>query len=129
MLVWVSTRPVPAPPRDPGKGLVWPLDPATGRLAQIGQGHTSYPENAYYGGQANVQGGVSQAGTFYLSSSAPAGAGGALYVIPAGAGSKTFAWVDSPEDLVYDGGQKRIWGLSEGLNKRHVFSIDATKYW
>jgi hypothetical protein len=111
-----------------GRLFRWPLDAATGRLAQVGVGHTSYPEDAYYGGQSSVQGAVSQSGTFYLSSSAPAGAGGALYVIPAGANSKTFAWVDSPEDLVYDGAKKRIWGLSEAVNKRYVFSVDATKY-
>jgi hypothetical protein len=71
---------------------------------------------------------VSHAGTFYLSSSAPAGAGGALYVIPAGSKSATFSWVDSPEDLVYVGASKRIWDLSEALGKRCVFSVDATKY-
>lgn len=108
-----------------GRLFRWPLDPATGRLAPP---KTTYPANAYYAGQANVQGGVAHAGTFYLSSSAPAGAGGALYVIPAGAKSTTFSWVDSPEDLIYDGSKKRIWGLSEGLSQRYVFSVDATKY-
>jgi hypothetical protein len=111
-----------------GRLFRWPLDPATGRLAEVGPVKTSYPAQAYYGGQSSVQGGVSHKGTFYLSSSAPAGAGGALYTIPAGAKSTTFAWVDSPEDLVYDGGKKRIWGLSEGLGKRYVFAVDATKY-
>lgn len=108
-----------------GRLFRWPLDPATGRLAAP---KTTYPASAHYAGQSGVQGGVSNAGTFYLSSSAPAGSGGALYVIPAGAKSMTFPWVNSPEDLVYDGGKKRIWGLSEGLGERYVFAVDAAKY-
>jgi hypothetical protein len=108
-----------------GRLFRWPLDPATGRLAPA---KTTYPASAHYAGQSGVQGGVSHAGTFYLSSSAPAGAGGALYVIPAGAKSVTFPWVNSPEDLVYDVGKKHVWGLSEGLGQRYVFSVDAAKY-
>jgi hypothetical protein len=108
-----------------GRLFRWPLDAATGRLAPP---KTTYPANAYYAGQSSVQGGVAHAGAFYLSSSAPAGSGGALYVIPAGAKSTTFSWVNSPEDLIYDGSKKRIWGLSEAQDQRYVFSVDATKY-
>ena len=104
-----------------GRLFRWPLDAASGRLAAS----TTYPSEAHYAGQSHLQGAVSHAGTHYLSSSAPAGAKGALYVISPGTKAKTLAWVDSPEDLVYQTSGDLLWGLSEGLGARYVFAAHA----
>lgn len=104
-----------------GRVFRWPLDAATHRLAAA----TTYPVEAAYMGQRQVQGAAAHAGTYYLSSSAPAGSAGALYVIPKGAGAKTLGWVDSPEDLVYDTMNDRLWGLSEAAGARFVLAVSA----
>lgn len=96
----------------------WPLDPASGRLAAA----TVWPLAAHYMAQTHVQGGLVHMGDVYLSSSAPAGSAGALYVLPGGGASKTATWVDTPEDLLRDG--KRLWSLSEGTGIRVVFAVD-----
>lgn len=101
-----------------------PLDSVTGRLPTP----TTYASEAFYSAQSHLQGAVSNAGTFYLSSSAPAGSGGALYVKKAGAGATTFPWTDTPEDLSFDGPGARLYGLSEGLSLRYVFWVGAAAY-
>jgi hypothetical protein len=102
----------------------WPLDPASSRLAAP----TTYPSEAFYAGQSHIQGGVSSDGTFYLSSSAPAGSAGDLYVVPPGEAASTYGWINSPEDLMFDTGKNRIWGLSEGEGARYVFAVGAVGY-
>lgn len=95
----------------------WPLDPTSERLAAA----TVWPLAAHYMAQSHVQGGLVHAGSVYLSSSAPAGSGGALYVLPGGGPSKTVTWVDSPEDLMRADGL--LWSLSEGAGSRVVFAV------
>lgn len=104
-----------------GRLFHWPLDPATSRL---GAG-TIWPSEASYMGEKQVQGGVTHAGTTYLSSSAPAGGAGALYVIPQGGKTKTVGWVDAPEDMLFDTTQDRLWSLSEAAGARYVFAVKA----
>jgi len=95
----------------------WPLDPATGRL---GAGR-SWPSEAYLMGQRQVQGGASKENVYYLSSSAPPGAAGALYRVTTET-SATSAWIDSPEDLMLDAKNDLLYSLSEGRGKRIVFA-------
>lgn len=107
-----------------GRLFRYPLDPATGLLPAP----TTYASEAFYSAQSHIQGAASNGGTFYLSSSAPAGSGGALYVKKSGAGASTFPWIDSPEDLSFDGPGGRLYGLSEGLSVRYVFWVGAAAY-
>lgn len=99
----------------------WPLDPASERLAAP----TVWPLAAHYMAQSHVQGGLVAAGNVYLSSSAPAGTTGALYVLPGGGSNQTVTWVDSPEDLMRADGL--LWGLSEGAGARVVFAVPLAK--
>jgi len=105
-----------------GRALRWPLD-ASGRLAA----GTSWPSQAVLLGQRQVQGAASRAGTFYLSSSAPAGGAGALYRVATGK-SATSTWIDAPEDLMVDGPNGLLWSLSEGAGARAVFGARLTSY-
>jgi hypothetical protein len=105
-----------------GRLLRFPVDLATGALAP-----TTYANDAYVMGQRQVQGGLTHGATFWLSSSAPAGGGGALYAARPGAKTKSYTWVDAPEDLLFDPKANQLWGLSEAVDKRWVFAVDATK--
>jgi hypothetical protein len=107
-----------------GRAFRWPLDPATGKLAGAA---TSWPSEAFLLGQKQVQGAVSRNGTFYMSSSAPAGSGGALYRVKPGK-SATSAWVNAPEDLMIDEPNGLVWSQSEGVNARVVFGASLTSY-
>ncbi len=106
-----------------GRALRWPLDAASGRL----RAGTSWPSEAVLLGQRQVQGAASRAGTFYLSSSAPAGGAGALYRVAPGK-SATSTWIDAPEDLMVDGPNGLLWSLSEGAGARAVFGARLTSY-
>jgi hypothetical protein len=106
-----------------GRALRWPLDEKTGKLAA----GTSYPSEAYVFQQKQVQGAAAHAGTFYLSSSAPAGGGGALYRVVKGK-SKTSVWIDSPEDLLVDQPNKLLWSLSEADGARFVMGAALSSY-
>jgi hypothetical protein len=99
----------------------WPLDPTSGRLVTAPD---VWPTAAWFMAQSHVQGGSAHDGDFYLSSSAPAGQAGALYVLPGGGPSQTATWVDTPEDLMQDG--DLLWSLSEGTGIRTVFAVDRT---
>ena len=99
----------------------WPLDPATGLLGP----KTSFPAEAFYMGEKQVQGAVMRAGTTLLSSSAPVAAGGELYVIPPQQPRKKLGWVDTPEDLYQNLVTNTLWGLSEASGARYVFSVKA----
>jgi hypothetical protein len=106
-----------------GRAIRWPLDEKTGKLAA----GTSYPAEAYVFQQKQVQGAAAHAGTFYLSSSAPAGGDGALYRVIKGK-SKTSGWLDSPEDLLVDQPNKLLWSLSEADGARFVMGAALSSY-
>ncbi len=103
-----------------GRVMRWPLHPSAGALLRP----RTFASEAFYMSEKQVQGAVSNGGTWYLSSSAPASAGGALYTIPPGGRRSSGSWVDGPEDLSFDVGARRLWGLSEHVGKRFVFSVD-----
>jgi hypothetical protein len=102
----------------------WNLDPATGRLAG---GDRFVPVEAFYSAQSNIQGAVPAYGRWLLSSSAPTGGHGALYRVAPGF-SATHAWSDSPEDLSIDVSTGELWGLSEAVGARYVYSMMVTNY-
>lgn len=106
-----------------GRVLRWPLNEKTERLASP----TSYASEAYVFQQKQVQGATAHTGTFYLSSSAPAGGAGALYRVTKGA-SKTSNWIDSPEDLMVDQPNKLLWSLSEADGERFVMGAALSSY-
>ena len=106
-----------------GRLFRWPLDPATGLL----RGATTWPLAAFVMGQRQVQGGAMRGGTTYLSSSAPAGGGGALYCLNP-TRSLTAGFSDSPEDLMVDEKNAELWSLSEAAGSRAVFSVRFASY-
>jgi len=106
-----------------GRLFRWPLAGANGAL---GAGR-SWPAEAFFGGQVQLQGAGAKDGTFFLSSSAPAAGAGALYRVVAGK-SATSKWVDAPEDVVVDGPRGLIWSLSEALGSRVVFAAKLSSY-
>lgn len=106
-----------------GRAFRWPLDPATG-LLRAGK---SWPSESFLLGQTQVQGAASRSGLFYLSSSAPAGGGGALYRVKAGK-SATSKFLDTPEDVMIDEANGLLWGLSELAGSRVVAGMKLTSY-
>ncbi len=80
-----------------GRAYRWTIDAATGRMKP----GTSWPAEAMLLGQTQVQGVASRNGVYFMSSSAPAGGGGALYRVKTGK-SATSTWLDAPEDLMVD---------------------------
>lgn len=105
-----------------GRIFRWPVNAKTGLL----RSGVSYPESAYLMGHRQVQGGVTYKGTFYLSSSKPAGVGGELYRVSA-TGSSTSRWVDTPEDIMIDPTTGLIHGLAE-FGTRAVFGARLASY-
>jgi hypothetical protein len=105
-----------------GRLFRWPLDAATGRPRLVSGGRL-IPDAAWYSGHSHLQGALSLGDTFWLSSSKPAGAGGALYRARVGAASATLPWIDTPEDLFHDPVDDVLWSLSEGLDARYVFAV------
>lgn len=106
-----------------GRVYRWPLDPTTNLLA----GAKTFPSEAFFMGQRQVQGGASRNGLFLLSSSEPAGGAGAMYRVK-GNRSATSATIDTPEDLMIEPGRNLVWGLSEGENARAVFAASLASY-
>ena len=107
-----------------GRVFRWPLDPTSGLMRGPA---TTWPLDAYVMGQRQVQGGAHRAGVTSLSSSAPAGGGGALYSVnPTGSRSANFS--DSPEDLMVDEAHGLLWGLSEAAGGRAVFAVRFSSY-
>lgn len=111
---------------DPLAGRVfrWAVDPGTGLLAG---GERTWSTDAHRMGERQVQGAVSNGDAFYLSSSEPAGSGGALYRVTLD-GRAAFDWIDTPEDVVIDTTTDRIVSLSEGLGDRYVMVADRAAY-
>lgn len=103
----------------------WPVDPATQRLVVTDAGR-AIADGAWFAGDSHVQGAASRDGTFWLSSSAPAGSGGALYRTKVDAKSKTYAWSNAPEDLAFDPQGAQLWSLSELAGARYVFASAAS---
>lgn len=106
-----------------GKLFRWPLDNATGLLV----GPTTWPLSAFLMGQRQVQGGAMRGATTWLSSSAPAGGGGALYCLNP-TRSLTANFADFPEDLMVDAANGALWSLSEAAGSRAVFSVGFSAY-
>jgi len=106
-----------------GRVFRWPLDVTTGKLAS----DKSWPSEALLFGHRQVQGAASRNGTYYLSSSAPAGGGGALYRVR-GSKSATSRWIDTPEDLMVDEKNGLLWSLSEVEGERVVMGARLTSY-
>jgi hypothetical protein len=104
-----------------GRVFQWPVDLSNGAMAP-----TTWAEGAWVMAQRQVQGAVTRGGGFYFSSSAPAGGGGVLYAAREGKKTLSYKWADAPEDLMFDTKANQLWGLSEGLNARYVFAVDAT---
>ena len=106
-----------------GRVYHWPLDPKTGLL----RSKTTFPTEAFLTSHKQVQGGAYVDGVFYLSSSAPAAAGGELYRV-SGNESVTSRWSDSPEDLMVDHANGWLWSLSEAPKARAVFAAKLATY-
>jgi hypothetical protein len=107
-----------------GRLFRWPLVGSAGRLAP----GKSWPSAAYLMAQTQVQGAAMDGGVGYLSSSAPAGGGGALYRVEPGK-STTSPWIDAPEDLMVDASHGLLWSLSEAVNARYVFGAKVPLAW
>jgi hypothetical protein len=103
----------------------WPLDPVTGRLALTDRGRV-LAGGAWFLGQTHVQGAAARGALTWLSSSAPAGGGGALYRTAIATPSTTLGWIDAPEDLAFDGGGDLLWSLSEAVGARYVVGVART---
>jgi len=99
----------------------WPVDPASQRLV-VTDGGRVIPDGAWLEGESHIQGGVSRGQTFWLSSSAPAGVGGALVRTAVDRPSTTLSWIDGPEDLAFDPQGDQLWSLSELAGARYVFA-------
>lgn len=110
-----------------GKALRWPLDVGTDLLVRRDAASTTWPTEAFLLGETQVQGGASRSGAYYLSSSAPAGGGGALYRVKPGK-SATSAYADAPEDLMVEGSKGLLWGLTEAAGARVVFAAKLASY-
>ena len=81
---------------------------------------------AWYLGETHVQGAAGRGPFTWLSSSAPAGGGGALYRTAVGQRSATLGWIDTPEDLAFDPAEDVLWSLSEGVGARYVVAVART---
>ncbi len=108
-----------------GKIFRWPLLAATG-LPQAAEAR-SWPAEAFFASHKQMQGGAANDGLFLLSSSAPAGSGGALYRAAPGK-SATSGFADSPEDVMVDRASGWLWSLSEAAGSRAVFAVKLSSY-
>lgn len=99
----------------------WPLT-TSGRL-QVTTGDRVIPTATYFMGESHVQGALAHDGTWWLSSSRPAGGAGELVRVAEDTSSVRLGWSDSPEDLAYDPQRDSVWSLSEGTDARYVFDV------
>ncbi len=97
----------------------WPL--TAGGALEVTKSDRVIPSAAYFMGESHVQGALAHDGTWWLSSSRPAGSGGELVRTKEATASVRLGWNDSPEDLAYDPQRDSVWTLSEGTNARYVF--------
>ncbi len=102
----------------------WPLA-ANGELERTSTGRV-VPTAAWIMGESHVQGGLAHQGTYWLSSSRPAGGAGELDRVREGAATVRLPWSDSPEDLAFDPQGATVWSVSEGLNERYLFEVALT---
>jgi hypothetical protein len=102
----------------------WPLT-ASGELERTSTGRV-LPVEAWFMGESHIQGGLARQGTFWLSSSRPAGGAGELNRVREGAATTRLAWSESPEDLAFDPQGATIWSLSEGVDQRYLFEVALT---
>lgn len=98
----------------------WELNPTTGRI------NRAYPIKAWLMGQQEVQGGASENGQFYLTSSKPAGIKGVLHRVTNDK-SKSSQWADGPEDLMIDRANDLIYSLTE-KSPRRIFAVRQSSY-
>ena len=106
-----------------GRIMRWPLDEpnSPNRL----RSQRTFPTELVTMNHAQVQGGASRGGVFYLSSSAPAGGGGELVRLKDGK-SVSSKWSDNPEDLMVDGNS--LWCISEAAGARSVYAAALASY-
>ncbi len=102
--------------------VVVPHDGRGGDLALTSTGRV-VPESAFFMGESHVQGALGHGGTYWLSSSRPAGGAGELDRVKVNAATVRLPWSDSPEDLAFDPQGQTIWSLSEGVDSRYLFEI------
>jgi hypothetical protein len=107
-----------------GRLFRWPLAPS-GELAVTNLDRT-IPDAAYVMNESHVQGAIAHDGTWWLSSSRPAGGAGELLRVREATASVTLGWSDSPEDLAYDPQRDSVWSLTESLDQRYVFEVART---
>jgi hypothetical protein len=100
----------------------WALDPETGRLLTTNGYATS--TQAVYPGVSNIQGALSHAGRFYMSTS---GSGLGLYHGKLGEQVQKRGWPYGPEDLHYAPASGNLWSLTEHPNQRYVFAVKLAK--
>ena len=104
-----------------GRLFRWPVDATTGAIEP-----KTWADGAWAMAQRQVQGALTHNGVFYMSSSQPAAGKGVLYVTRPGKKSLSYAWVDAPEDLMFDEQANALWSAGEAVNKRYVFAASAT---
>ncbi len=106
-----------------GRLFRWPLDPATDLPAAA----RIWPSHAWFAAERQLQGAAESGSSMYMSSSEPAGAAGALFKDTTSS-HKSFTWIDSPEDLMIDPAENRLWSLSEAAGARYVFAAKLSSY-
>ena len=99
----------------------WPLA-ADGTLARTDRGRV-IADGAWFESESHVQGALARDGTFWLTSSRPAGTGGELVRTALDTPSTTLGWSDTPEDLAFDPQAQTVWSASEGLDARYLFEV------
>ncbi|GAA2781683.1 hypothetical protein [Saccharopolyspora taberi] len=103
-----------------GRVVQWPIDAATGRLAENGSGEVS-SRAAFRTTRTNVQGATSHDGTFWFSSSTGRGNDGELHRTRVGESGTTTPTPTGPEDLSYNPGTGDLWSATEWPELRIVF--------
>jgi hypothetical protein len=99
----------------------WPLA-ANGDLLRTDRGRV-IADGAWFEGESHVQGAMARDGTFWLSSSRPAGGAGELDRTALDTPTTRLGWSDSPEDLAFDPQASSVWSVSEGIGARYLFEV------
>lgn len=106
-----------------GRLFRWPLDPTT----DLPAAPRIWPSAAWSAAERQLQGAAQSGKSMYMSSSEPAGSAGALFKDTTSS-HKSFTWIDSPEDLMIDPAEDRLWSLSEKAGARYVFAVKRSSY-